>query len=378
MILKKKYLFAFMLGVVVILFASFSDNHQGRPTTGFWAMEGTLITHHFMDKNDSLSGPELFELQDDNGLPIWFGRYTFKDVCISGVCKMIRLWMFWDGAGNYLGIQVPEDEPLTKSDHTPFEAEDYVKLDAILRDTSSILRDLKQEDLIIVPDTIDPYLAYEIDGYTAATQPALADVVVKDAVYSCHTLWHTVYGPVQPEIHRILGNNLNDEFLSKILSSNKKELILWGIKSVENHPDFHTCFYPKIIGFINSEDASLANQALMYFRPELLADTTIQLQLIQVMADENTDMSIKYEILWKLIETGNIHPKAVLNLLKLFAEQKIGVGAYNLILRLVTPEHIREYAQIDQLLSKFSEHDNGYIRNLTKRALDEKIKTIPQ
>jgi hypothetical protein len=49
---------------------------------------------------------------------------------------------------------------------------------------------------------------------------------------------------------------------------------------------------------------------------------------------EEADMSIKYEILWKFISFGQINDKAVLNLLKQFYNQKIGVGAYNLILRL--------------------------------------------
>jgi len=367
MLFIKKYLLATLVGCGILLSGTIPD----RPQTGFWAMEGTLKTHIFEDKTDSLSGPELFELQDENGLPVWFGRHTFKDVCISGECKMIRLWMFWDGAGNYLGIQVPEEEPLTKSDHTPFEPEDYEKLEGILRDTASILKDLKQEDLIVVPDTIDPYMAYEVDGYTAATQPALAEVVVKDAVYSCHTLWHTVYGPVQTKIYRILENRLNNDFLGKIFQSKKPEYISWAIESIQNHPEFHTVFYPEIMAYISSENAVLANQALAYFRPELLADTTIQLQLVQTMEDADTDMSIKYEILWKLIGNGEVHPKAVLNLLELFAGQKIGVGAYNLILRLVSPEHIHGNEEIAQLLTQLSENENGYVRNLTKRKLDE-------
>lgn len=70
---------------------------------------------------------------------------------------MIRLWLFWDGAGNYLGMQIPEQETLTKSDHTEFEPDDYVKLNDILRDNASILKTVKQEDLIIVLDTINPY-----------------------------------------------------------------------------------------------------------------------------------------------------------------------------------------------------------------------------
>jgi hypothetical protein len=364
--------YIFVAPILFIVLSMMTADEKSFPAKSFWAMEGTLLTHYFEEKTDSLSGPELFELQDENGLPIWFGRHIFKDVCISGECKMIRLWLFWDGAGNYLGMQIPEEEPLTKSDHTNFEPEDYDKLEDILRDTASILKDLKPEDLIIVPDSIDPYKAYEVDGYTAATQPALAEVVVKDAVYSCHTLWHTVYGPVQTEIFRILENNLSNEFLSKMFASKKPEYISWAIKSVKKHPEFHAGFYLKIMEYISSENSALANQSLGYFRSELLADPTIQLQLVQIMENASTDMSIKYEILWKFIGFGQIHQKAVLNLLEMFTKQKIGVGAYNLILRLVTPEHIHENEQIAQLLTQLSENENGYIRNLTKRTLSEK------
>jgi hypothetical protein len=243
---KNKYI----LWVLILPLLGLSDMQPEKPRIGFWAMEGTLVTHYFEDKTDSLSGPELFELQDENGIPVWFGRHIFKDVCISGVCNMIRLWLFWDGAGNYLGMQIPEDEPLTKSDHSDFEPADYRKLETILRDTASILRNLNQEDLIIVPDTINPYEAYEVDGYTAATQPAIAEVVVKDAVYSCHTLWHTVYGPVQDTIHQILKKRINEEFLAKMLAGNKTEYTIWAIKSLSDYPEYHEKFYPAILEYV--------------------------------------------------------------------------------------------------------------------------------
>ena len=83
---KTKYLIFFLATFGSLLFTSFFSPFPDRPQTGFWAMEGTLVTHHFEDKTDSLSGPEIFELQDENGLPVWFGRHIFKDVCISGKC----------------------------------------------------------------------------------------------------------------------------------------------------------------------------------------------------------------------------------------------------------------------------------------------------
>jgi hypothetical protein len=163
-----------------------------------------------------------------------------------------------------------------------------------------------------------------------------------------------------------------------MFKSKKPEYISWAIKSIENYPEFHAGFYLKIMEYISSENSALANQALGYFRSEMLADTSIQLQLVQVMEDADTDMSLKYEILWKFIGIGDIHQNAVSDLLKLFAGQKIGVGAYNLILRLVSPEHILENEQIAQLLTQLSENENGYVRNLTKRKLDEKEKMLSQ
>ena len=84
MVFVSKYFF--QVPVLLILLSLLITDEKSLPTNGFWAMEGTLVTHYFEDKTDSLSGPELFELQDENGLPIWFGRHIFKDVCISGKC----------------------------------------------------------------------------------------------------------------------------------------------------------------------------------------------------------------------------------------------------------------------------------------------------
>lgn len=366
-----KYFLQISLILIFFILISFSKVPREKPKTGFWAMEGNLITHIFEEKTDSLSGPELFELQNENGIPVWFGRHIFKDVCISGECKMIRLWLFWDGAGNYLGMQIPEGEPLTKSDHTEFEPEDYIKLEDILKDTASVLKTIEQEELVVIPDSINPY---EVDGYTAATQPTLAEVVVKDAVFSCYTLWHTVYGPSQNEILRILDNRANSEFLKKMLETQKDENIFWVISAIKKHPELYGEFSSEIFRIIKNENSILSAHALTIFNNKNLSDTVIQQQLINILGADDADMSIKYEILWKLIGFGEINQDNVLSMLKIFYDKKIGVGTYNLILRLVTPEHISNNQEIAEILNDLSQNENGYVRNLTKRILNESEK----
>jgi hypothetical protein len=365
---KTKYFLLILVAFGILLFAGFSGTFPDQPKSGFRAMEGNLVTHYFEDKTDSLSGPELYELRNENGLPIWFGRHIFKDVCMTGECKMIRLWLFWDGAGNYLGMEIPENEPLTKSDHTEFEAADYAKLEDILRDTASILKKLSSDDLIIVPDSIDPFKAYEVDGYTAATQPALSEVVVKDAVYTCHTLWHTVYGPTRRAVSDILDEKISADYLSLLFQSENPALMAWAVSGVEKSPDLHEAFYPLVLSVISSEHSSLPDQALNYFIPSRLSGFDEQMNLAKIIPEVGVQK--KYDIIWKLVETGNVHELVVLQLLQYFDNQEIGVGSLNLIYRLVLPEYISRNDEVRELLQKLSSHENAYIRNLTMKVLN--------
>ena len=367
MTFNKKYFLKVWIATLSLFYIGFWNLSLAQTETGFGDMEGKMSKHIFDDLTDSLSSPEILELQDETGMTIWFGRHIFKDVCFYGECKMIRLWLFWDGAGNYLGIQTDDKEPLTKSDHELFEASDYDKLNSILRDTASILKGLLQEELIIVPDSINPY---EVDGYSGATQPVLADVIVKDAVYTCHTLWHTVYGPSQKFIREILFQRLNEEFLSKMFATQKPENVFWAIQAIQEFPIYHEAFYSRIMDYIKSDNSNLAEQACYYFRPELLLDTSVQYQLVNVLAEANMDM--KYEILWKFIEFGKADEFVVLKILKMFSEQDLGIGEYNLILRLVTLEHLKENEEIGQTILHLSEHENDYVRNLTRKMLEKK------
>lgn len=343
----------------------FSYFNAERETENFLDWKGERILHTFIDSSDESSDQMIIELQDKNGLPLWFGRYFYKDVCVSGKCKMIHIWLFWDGAGNYLGFQVPKDEPLTKSDHTIFESPDYNKLDEILQDRASILRNLKQEDLVIIPDSIDN--PYEIDGYTAATQPTLSEVVVKDAVYTCHTLWHTVYGPTQQEISRLLDERTDAEFLWKMLETNKSEKIIWVIESVKKHHEYHEMFYARFIEYMKSKDELLVGKALDYFQNDVLKDELTQKQLVHEMP--SFSVKINAELIWRLTETGGVSEEIFLQLLQLIKEGELQIATLYFVYQLYQPEFLND-REIKTLLDNFLNGENPYKRNMTHKLLE--------
>lgn len=365
--MKIKYTVAF-LSIIALSISAFTSLNSESPKHDFLSMKGILSKHYYEDKTDIHSEPEILELQDEQGVTIWFAKHIFRDVCMTGECKMIRLWLFWDGVGNYLGMQIPEDEPLTKSDHTEFEEADYNKLEMILKDTLSILKDLNSDDLIVADDSIDLFKAYEVDGYTAATQPALAEVVVKDAVYTCHTLWHTVYGPIQHALHEIQESRIEEDFLKMYINSEKPEYNFWVIDQVKKFKEYHDVFYQDIINLIKSDNPDIAKKALNYFNKEHLENEEIQRKLADVIPLVSTHL--KYDILWKFIALGEVNQDIALKLLNYLNDEELGVGALNLIYRIIPSEHLKN-GEIFKLISELSEHENAYIRNLSLKFLKE-------
>jgi len=53
----------------------------------------------------------------------------------------------------------------------------------------------------------------------------------------------------------------------------------------------------------------------------------------------------------------------------MFNDQNMDIGTYNLILRLITPKHIKSNNEIARLINNTSEHENEYVIGLINRSL---------
>jgi hypothetical protein len=359
----KRYTFYTAIWLVygVLQFApliSFTQNQL----TDFVAMSGTRFTYPIADDSDSLSAKEIVELRDEKGLPIWFGREFHKVVCLTGQCRMVHLWLFWDGAGNYLGFQPHPGEPLSKTDHSFFSAEDYRKLHRILSDSVSVLKNLKQEDLVIKPDKPDS----KVDAVSSATQPSLQDYLVRNAAYTCYTLWHTAYGSTRNEVLSLVEKKGNKEYLSLIFEKDDLVLLRWAVRFIQRHPEFHANFYRRIIDLIKSKNEQLSQLALNYFSKKWLTDTELQRELSLNFAEFGYQR--KFELLWKLSETPKVDNEVVLHLLDLFEKDQINASLLGYTHKLIRPENIQNEKVLAKL-NTFSGHPNLYVRNIIRNLL---------
>lgn len=336
-------------------------------------MEGVKVTHHLENSKDSLSDNKIIELQDEHGLSIWFGRYFFKDICITGLCRMVRLWIFWDGTGNYLGIQLDGNDPLTKSDHTPLSLQDYIRLDEIMADTVSILKDLSYEDLTVEEkvDKADKGL-FEIDGYSSATLPSLKEYVVDDAVFTCYTLWHTVYGETKDYIDGLLKERINLEYITYLINGNRNQQ-LFALENIRQRNNYFSEFESRILDLITAEDKDIAEKAISLVTPGYLANPEKQAPFVELI--KNASPSIKYEILYKMQSVDDVSPDAIIALLDLFYAGDISQGALNHIFRIIEKqmaanESIKENKPIRERLEKLASHPDPYTARLTKNFIE--------
>jgi hypothetical protein len=353
----------FRKSLIFILIFSICSGHLFSQTdmSAIRNLKGTQHKYSISDKSDTLSSSEITEVRDPDGLPLWFSREFYQEVCLSGLCRMVHYKLYWKGSGNYLGLEINEKEPLTKADHTEFKKEDYTKLDRILRDSTSILKTMKPEELTVPSKDSSKIL---VDGHSGATEPSISAYVVKDAVYTCYTLWHTVYGPTFQKIKSILYERVDKAFLSQIFNQSDQDYVIWGINFVKNHQEYHQEFYKRICALIKSENTDISKIALKYFSPSILTDVSIQKELASMEVSANR----KFDIIWLLSTLPDVSNEAITHLLGQYESDQISSTMLGYVYKMISSEKLKD-PRILEKLKIFMNDDNQYVKNITKQLL---------
>lgn len=298
----------------------------------------TGSTEWILDDNNNEVKIEL--LEDEDGFIYWYRRLE-TPVCLTGECKHIDIGIYWKFDGTFLGLEVFR-EHLTKSDHSEFSKLDYEKLEQVLLDDWSILREYDYSDLII--DQIN-----DIDGVTRATSKEVADHSVRNAVYTTYAIWHLVHLGEEAQIISHTLNRLKDDNLLKklicshqkefyyfileqfvlgniTLSNDIKELILAGIQDSED-PYFQELSFKAIVGaasndFSFQDELSNIYTSSDYEEKSRLLNSLQQIQSVSPILYNVLASDLNLENLWfslkilGVLKNSKFHTDLVLDFIK--------------------------------------------------------------
>ena len=208
------------------------------------------------------------------GQPQYYFCNVFTPVCLTGECKPVYINFYWDLLGNYTRFDFPPGEVLTKMDHKEFKPEDYEKLQGILSNTNSLLKDVSMADLV---GKGTENLADSVDAKAGATLKTVKNEVIDGAVYTCFTLWHIAHGKVVDEMQRITETYKTDALLHQFLASNNHHYQYWAMDRVmATDGTVKTGYEPELLNIIRGKNIFTARYALQKMAPQLFTDETRQ------------------------------------------------------------------------------------------------------
>lgn len=211
----------------------------------------------FSIHDDHMEPIAVRECTSPDGMIYWYRRIA-TEVCLTGDCRPIDVGIYWDFKGDFAGLEVFK-EPLTKTDHSDFNAWDYRKLMSILKDDWSPLREYSLSELV------DEKPTDSIDAVSGATKHEIAEAAVEKAVYTTHTLWHLIHVGEKEQLAKLTARQLaQNHQLEKTLRTSRAKFLPFLLDMFGQGHIPQDAFTESIVldGLTDSTDPALRTVAL--------------------------------------------------------------------------------------------------------------------
>jgi hypothetical protein len=223
---------------------------------------------------------------DEHGFPAGYSLAFETHVCIDEQCRMVRITMYWNALGYYQGLEYPEEMPLTKKQHVPFEAEDYDKLDRILKDRDSILGG-QPLDVLVKPLQEGP----EIDGWSGATPQTVKDAVVEDAAFTTWSMWHWANGEIVPQLQGLTRQRATPSYLQHLLRSEDRREVGFALNHLLEHRSSDDQFVDAVFHVLETGDRDHASRSLEFLGTAMRDTRQLHDRLIASYCRMNANLS---------------------------------------------------------------------------------------
>ncbi len=170
-----------------------------------------------LHKGISLTEPTectLLEIQDEEGKPQEFYMDVESVVCGDQQCRIDVVRIYWDKLGRYNRLELPDNVELEKAEGEYFSSFDYNKLNIILKDEDSPLKDVYKSEIV---GTVG---GEGVDAMSGATILIEKSAYVQGAVWTCYSLWHWTHGETKQIIRDITGKSYSKSELQSLLQKN--------------------------------------------------------------------------------------------------------------------------------------------------------------
>ena len=200
-------------------------------------MEKQEAVRRFAGRDKSIEHT-LFLLSDGEGRPLLFYADIATGVCMDDVCQPVRIGLYWNLVGDYVGYGVAADCPLLKYDHEPFTPGDYLKLHQVLSDRQSILGNGPLAEMLD-PNAPDEKGKLTYDGQTvdAVTRPTLKSIspsIVPGALYSCYAIWRLAHGDAKQQMADYLQSVYDPALARRFLYSENVPYQIDAVQRMNN------------------------------------------------------------------------------------------------------------------------------------------------
>ncbi|MFV1994747.1 MAG: hypothetical protein ACC661_04870, partial [Verrucomicrobiales bacterium] len=178
----------------------------------------------------------------------------------------------WDALGRYQRYEVAPGFQLTKLDHVPFTEGDLAKLQRILEDTDSPLKEVEKESMTAKAPARPKKSSTGVDGVTGATVLTLKSAVILGAGYTCYDLWHWSNGLLTDHIRDFTGVDSSEKKLRDYLASDDTESALLALEYFRKRRIADRASVDAIIAKCRTGDEALLVPTLAYLRETAPSD----------------------------------------------------------------------------------------------------------
>jgi hypothetical protein len=240
---------------------------------------------------------KVFQFRDSRGFPLEYAMSLATHICNDKQCKPVDVILYWDALGYFRRLECSRDKPLTKKEHVPFTAEDYAKLDLILKDRTSILGTWSLEYLEKPVTSAAPASDSDLDALSQPTPVTVQESVVKDAVYTSWAMWKWANGEIVGKLRGLTQQRCTPDFLTHALRSEDRNFVDFALQYILEHHPSEAEFAADVFHVLETADREHVALALKFLSNAVRDREALHAQLIDSstrMKDTYSPMVLRY------------------------------------------------------------------------------------